>query len=427
MGLQHDRGTTEVCSGGYNYGYRDPDALFRTIMGYNCRTGQCDNLNGNSCSRVQRFSTSDTSIKYSNKALGTPAHDNARKLNEVKLEVSNYFTRPVPVPCSSAAECTAYDGIACYEAWCDDGMCGYNHNLVDGCCGYNKSWIQIHVITDDYPQETEWNLQSESGNTIDAMTGTSGDTSLRSEHICVDFGRYVFTITDSYGDGICCGYGEGSISISVEGDAPMVMSGAFKNEETQIIDVGFSTTTNPPSSGPSGVPSLSLTPSAYPTDAPSVSTHPSATPSILPSNSQTSSLNPTELPSLSSVPSSQPSANPSYKPSVPPSEAPSGQPSPNPSYKPSVPPSETPSGQPSPHPSYKPSVPPSGAPSTFPSSSVSCEEEQHFDHTNKKGKTKPCRNLYDKITKVCARNPAKCEVRLYCVPFIFRNQFDILY
>ena len=44
LGLNHDRGTKEACSSSnYNYGYRDPNAAFRSIMAYNCKSGQCDN------------------------------------------------------------------------------------------------------------------------------------------------------------------------------------------------------------------------------------------------------------------------------------------------------------------------------------------------------------------------------------------------
>ena len=45
----------------------------------------------------------------------------------------------------------------------------------------------------------------------DALTGC-GDT-------CLDGGvLYEFDITDSYGDGMCCAYGEGSFTILIDGD-----------------------------------------------------------------------------------------------------------------------------------------------------------------------------------------------------------------
>jgi hypothetical protein len=45
QGCNHDRGTaslpdTTTCTSGYNYGYRDPQADFRTVMAYGCGGGQ---------------------------------------------------------------------------------------------------------------------------------------------------------------------------------------------------------------------------------------------------------------------------------------------------------------------------------------------------------------------------------------------------
>jgi hypothetical protein len=92
MGLQHDRGTKNACNNNnyYNFGYRDPDAIIRTIMAYNCRTNQCDNIKYNSCTRNQRFS--NPNLTYGGKVPGVAAQtDNARTLNDNKVRVSQYF------------------------------------------------------------------------------------------------------------------------------------------------------------------------------------------------------------------------------------------------------------------------------------------------------------------------------------------------
>ena len=69
LGLSHDRGTEEACSSSrYNYGYRDPNAAFRTIMAYNCKSGQCDGNPGRRCPKIQRFSTPN--FRYQGKAIG---------------------------------------------------------------------------------------------------------------------------------------------------------------------------------------------------------------------------------------------------------------------------------------------------------------------------------------------------------------------
>jgi len=40
---------------------------------------------------------------------------------------------------------------------------------------------------------------------------------LNIEDYCVSPGAYEFTINDSYGDGICCGYGSGNYSVKYGG------------------------------------------------------------------------------------------------------------------------------------------------------------------------------------------------------------------
>ena len=91
LGLMHDRGTTNACNGvNYNYGYRDPNARFRSILAYSCRSGQCDNNPANNrCTRVQRFS--NPNIPYSGSPIGTATEDNARKINDVRVQVARYF------------------------------------------------------------------------------------------------------------------------------------------------------------------------------------------------------------------------------------------------------------------------------------------------------------------------------------------------
>jgi len=115
MGLNHDKGTSNACSNqAYNYGYRDPDAQFRSILAYSCRSGQCDNNAGNGrCTRVQRFS--NPNFGYNGSPIGTANIDNARQINDVRVQVAEYFPHggtgtvtpskaPVKAPTSSPVE-----------------------------------------------------------------------------------------------------------------------------------------------------------------------------------------------------------------------------------------------------------------------------------------------------------------------------------
>merc|ERR1712007_410592 len=84
LGLRHDRGTQYACNktNKYHYGYRDPQARFRTILAYDCAAGQCDNNPGGGCPRIQRYS--NPTYDYNDIPAGTTLDDSARKINKVK-------------------------------------------------------------------------------------------------------------------------------------------------------------------------------------------------------------------------------------------------------------------------------------------------------------------------------------------------------
>ena len=97
QGCNHDRGASNACSNtNYNYGYRDPQGRFRDILASACTPGQCDGYNGTgACNRIQRFSKNYANFnKYNGIPVGNAQNDNARRINDVALTVSNYYNRP---------------------------------------------------------------------------------------------------------------------------------------------------------------------------------------------------------------------------------------------------------------------------------------------------------------------------------------------
>ncbi|GFH53416.1 hypothetical protein CTEN210_09892 [Chaetoceros tenuissimus] len=98
MGLNHDRGTSSACTNtNTNYGYRDPQARFRSVLAYNCNSGQCDNNPGGGCTRVNRYS--GTASFWNGNAAGNASNDNVKQINSVKVAVSQYFNSgPTPTP-----------------------------------------------------------------------------------------------------------------------------------------------------------------------------------------------------------------------------------------------------------------------------------------------------------------------------------------
>lgn len=96
MGCHHDRGTTSSCtSSNHNFGWRDPQASFRSILAYNCVSGQCDNNSGGGCPRVMRFS--NPTFPYNGSPIGNSQNNNAKVLNDNSAVVAGYYSS-TPAP-----------------------------------------------------------------------------------------------------------------------------------------------------------------------------------------------------------------------------------------------------------------------------------------------------------------------------------------
>lgn len=106
-------------------------------------------------------------------------------------------------------------------------------------CSDNE--IAVTINFDNYPEETSWAITNSSGTTV-ASGGTyasQADGSTLTIDECLPDGCYSFTINDSYGDGICCSYGNGSYSVS--GGGTTYASGAsFGSSESTDFCLGNS-------------------------------------------------------------------------------------------------------------------------------------------------------------------------------------------
>lgn len=77
----------------------------------------------------------------------------------------------------------------------------------------NGKSISINIRTDNYGNENSWTLTNIDNNYIvDSMNILSNNTTYNLD-FCLDYGCYMFVINDSYGDGICCNYGNGYYEI----------------------------------------------------------------------------------------------------------------------------------------------------------------------------------------------------------------------
>jgi hypothetical protein len=98
------------------------------------------------------------------------------------------------------------------------------------------------VNTDTYPRETRWELVDDCDNGNIVMQG--GPYASRFTQYIEEskFGesQYTLNVYDTYGDGLCCGYGQGSYSATM--DSVVVSSGGdFDN----VFSSTFGSCTNP--------------------------------------------------------------------------------------------------------------------------------------------------------------------------------------
>lgn len=93
----------------------------------------------------------------------------------------------------------------------------------------------VSLTTDNYGYETSWTLTDSTGATLLSGSGLASSTTYQ-ENICLEPGEYQFTIQDSYGDGICCYYGNGSYDVTVDGQS-VASGGSFNSIETTAFTV----------------------------------------------------------------------------------------------------------------------------------------------------------------------------------------------
>ena len=98
----------------------------------------------------------------------------------------------------------------------------------------NGITVTIDITQDQYGSETTWEINDGLGNVL--FTGgpyTDGnDQTVESTDVCLEEGEcYNFVINDAYGDGICCGFGNGSYTVSGSG-LVYASGGEFTDSET---------------------------------------------------------------------------------------------------------------------------------------------------------------------------------------------------
>ena len=137
-----------------------------------------------------------------------------------------------------------YNGIpSSCEAFTYGEVEDYTVNIInsDGNSGGNCKDTTLTINFDNYPAETSWNIKDSSGSIVfsggNYGSQANGSTIIISN--CIDTGCFTFNMKDSYGDGMCCSYGNGSYSLTEDSTGNVLASGAsFTNVDSTNFCVG---------------------------------------------------------------------------------------------------------------------------------------------------------------------------------------------
>ena len=102
------------------------------------------------------------------------------------------------------------------------------------------SVVTLNLLTDNYGGETSWLLTKDNDMILEGKN--FDDNTNYEETACLENGKYEFTITDSYGDGICCSEGNGFYQIKIDGNT-VKSGGTFGRSENYSFTIGSGNST----------------------------------------------------------------------------------------------------------------------------------------------------------------------------------------
>ena len=121
-------------------------------------------------------------------------------------------------------------------------MGGNNGGGGTGNCSGTYATIALSLTTDRYASETSWTVTDASGAIVESGSGYSNSTTYPIS-LSLATGNYTFTINDSYGDGICCQFGNGSYTLTGDGST-IATGGDFGTSESVALCVANSNRTS---------------------------------------------------------------------------------------------------------------------------------------------------------------------------------------
>jgi len=100
----------------------------------------------------------------------------------------------------------------------------------------------VNINLDNFPEETTWSITNQSNQEIASGGPYSDNDDPVSETVCLPADQcFDFTIMDIFGDGICCGFGQGDYEVLDPNGFVVASGGNFDDEETTNICAFLST------------------------------------------------------------------------------------------------------------------------------------------------------------------------------------------
>lgn len=105
---------------------------------------------------------------------------------------------------------------------------------------YATQQVTLELLTDNWAEETSWEFREVGGAIIDAGSYNESDdntTFIEAFNVAPE-NCYEFEIFDSYGDGICCEFGDGFYSLTADNGDVIINGGEFGGSEITEISIG---------------------------------------------------------------------------------------------------------------------------------------------------------------------------------------------
>lgn len=121
--------------------------------------------------------------------------------------------------------------------------------------------VTLTLTTDNYGSETSWQVTNSAGTVVESGNGYGNNTTY-TFNWTLPADNYTFTINDSYGDGICCSFGNGSYELS-SGGTVFASGGSFGSSDTQTFCTEGGTTGGTSCGVPGGLFASAITTTTF--------------------------------------------------------------------------------------------------------------------------------------------------------------------